>query len=46
MTRDAARVVTEISAGQPPTWDVMFMTDAHYATLFNNGVLERVRDLV
>jgi iron(III) transport system substrate-binding protein len=42
MTRDAARVVTEISAGQPPTWDLMFMTDAHYATLFNNGALEKV----
>ena len=42
MTRDAARVVTEISAGQPPTWDLMLVTDAHYATLFNNGALERV----
>src|SRR5581483_5629756 len=42
MTRDAARVVTEISAGQPPTWDVMLVTDAHYATLYNNGALEKV----
>jgi iron(III) transport system substrate-binding protein len=42
MTRDAARVVTEISAGQAPTWDVMLVTDAHYATLFNNGALEKI----
>ena len=42
MTRDAARVVTEISAGQPPTWDLMLVTDAHYATLYNNGALEKV----
>jgi iron(III) transport system substrate-binding protein len=42
MTRDAARVVTEISAGQAPTWDVMLVTDAHYATLYNNGALDKV----
>jgi iron(III) transport system substrate-binding protein len=42
MTRDAARVVTEIAAGQPPTWDVMLVTDAHYATLYNNGALEKI----
>jgi iron(III) transport system substrate-binding protein len=42
MTRDAARVVTEVSAGQTPTWDVMLVTDAHYATLYNNGALEKV----
>jgi iron(III) transport system substrate-binding protein len=42
MTRDSARVVTEIAAGQPPTWDVMLVTDAHYATLYNNGALEKV----
>ncbi len=42
MTRDTARVITEISAGQPPTWDLMLMTDAHYGSLFSNGVLERI----
>ncbi|HZU07830.1 MAG TPA: extracellular solute-binding protein [Chloroflexota bacterium] len=42
MTRDTARVITEISAGQAPTWDLMIMTDAHYASLFNNDALERV----
>jgi iron(III) transport system substrate-binding protein len=41
MTRDAARVITEISAGQAPTWDLMVMTDAHYATLFTNDALEK-----
>jgi iron(III) transport system substrate-binding protein len=42
MTRDTARIVTEVSAGQAPTWDLMIMTDAHYAILFSNGVLEKV----
>ena len=42
MTRDASRAITEISAGQPPTWDLMMLTDAHYATFVQNGVLERV----
>jgi iron(III) transport system substrate-binding protein len=41
MTRDAARVIGEIAAGQPPTWDLMFLTDSQYATFFNNDVLER-----
>jgi iron(III) transport system substrate-binding protein len=41
MTRETARVITEISAGQPPSWDLMVMTDAHYAMLFSNGVLEK-----
>ena len=41
MTRDAARVITEIGAGQPPTWDLMVLTDAHYATLFTNDALEK-----
>jgi iron(III) transport system substrate-binding protein len=41
MTRDAARVITEIGAGQPPTWDLMILTDAHYATLFANDALEK-----
>jgi ABC-type Fe3+ transport system substrate-binding protein len=41
MTRDAARVLTEIAAGQPPTWDIMLMTDAQYATLYNNDALEK-----
>jgi iron(III) transport system substrate-binding protein len=42
MTRDASRAITEISAGQPPTWDLMMLTDAHYATFVQNGVLEPV----
>jgi iron(III) transport system substrate-binding protein len=42
MTRDASRAITEISAGQPPTWDLMMLTDAHYATFVENGVLEPV----
>src|SRR5205814_980363 len=42
MTRDTGRVITEISAGQPPSRDLMLMTDAHYAILFSNGVLEKV----
>jgi ABC-type Fe3+ transport system substrate-binding protein len=41
MTRDAARVITEISAGQAPTWDLMILTDAHYATLFTSDALEK-----
>src|SRR5687767_10531964 len=27
MTRDAARVVTEVTAGQTPAWDMMLVTD-------------------
>jgi iron(III) transport system substrate-binding protein len=42
MTRDTARMITEVGAGQTPTWDLMIMTDAHYAMLFSNGVLEKV----
>ncbi|HLH21799.1 MAG TPA: extracellular solute-binding protein [Chloroflexota bacterium] len=42
MTRDVARLITEIGAGQAPTWDLAMMTDAHYAMLFSNGVLEPV----
>jgi iron(III) transport system substrate-binding protein len=42
MTRDASRAITEIAAGQPPTWDLMMLTDAHYATFFQNDALERV----
>ncbi len=42
MTRDTARIITEVGAGQVPTWDLMIMTDAHYAMLFSNGVLEKV----
>jgi iron(III) transport system substrate-binding protein len=41
MTRDAARVITEISAGQAPTWDLMLITDAQYATLFTSDALEK-----
>jgi iron(III) transport system substrate-binding protein len=41
MTRDVARVLTELSSGAPPTWDLMVMTDAHYATYFTNGALEK-----
>jgi iron(III) transport system substrate-binding protein len=42
MTRDVARLITEIGAGQAPTWDLPVMTDAHYAMLFSNDVLEKV----
>ncbi len=42
MTRDTARLITEISAGGPPSWDLTMMTDAHYAMLHSNGVLEKV----
>ncbi|HLQ36138.1 MAG TPA: extracellular solute-binding protein [Chloroflexota bacterium] len=38
-TSDTAKVVTEASAGQQPSWDVMFTTDAHYATLSKAGLL-------
>lgn len=41
MTRDVAKVVTELSTGASPTWDMMLVTDAHYATLFTNGLLEK-----
>jgi iron(III) transport system substrate-binding protein len=42
MTRDATRAITEISAGQPPTWDLMMLTDAHYSTFLQHEALERV----
>jgi iron(III) transport system substrate-binding protein len=42
MTRDTGRVIGEITAGSPPTWDFMMMTDAHYAMLYSNDVLEKV----
>jgi len=42
MTRDTARLITEISAGQPPSWDLAMMTDAHYAMLHSNDALEKV----
>jgi iron(III) transport system substrate-binding protein len=42
MTRDTARMITEVGAGQTPTWDLMIMTDAHYAMLFSNDVLDKV----
>jgi iron(III) transport system substrate-binding protein len=42
MTRDATRAITEISAGQPPTWDLMMLTDAHYSTFVQHDALERV----
>ncbi len=42
MTRDASRAITEISAGQPPTWDLMMLTDAHYATFVQHDALESV----
>ncbi len=38
-TADAAKVVTEASAGQPPSWDIMLITDAQYATLAKAGLL-------
>ncbi|GEM_PF-305653 len=38
-TSDTAKVVTETSAGQQPSWDIMMTTDAHYATLAKNGLL-------
>src|SRR5713226_9607167 len=41
-TSDTAKVVTEASAGQPPSWDVMMTTDAHYATLSKAGLLGKV----
>ncbi|MBI3013893.1 MAG: extracellular solute-binding protein [Candidatus Tectomicrobia bacterium] len=42
MTRDVAKVVTELSAGAPATWDIMVVNDAHYATLVNNEALDSV----
>lgn len=41
MTRDVAKVVTELSTGATPTWDMMLVTDAHYASLFTSGSLEK-----
>jgi len=40
MIRDVARVVTELSTGARPTWDLMLVTDAHYATLIGNDAVE------
>ena len=34
-------MITEVSAGQPPTWDLMVMTDAHYAMLFTKACWSR-----
>ena len=42
MTRDVAKVVTELSTGTPPAWDVMVVNDAHYATLVNNEGVDLV----
>jgi len=42
MIRDVAKVVTELATGSPPTWDLMLVTDAHYAVLFKNDALEQV----
>ncbi|MFI5269635.1 MAG: ABC transporter substrate-binding protein, partial [Chloroflexota bacterium] len=38
-TADAAKVVTEASAGQAPSWDLMLITDAQYSTLAKAGLL-------
>lgn len=40
MIRDVSRVITEIDLGGKPTWDIMLVTDAHYATLVRNHALE------
>ncbi len=40
-TADAAKVVSEASAGQPPSWDIMLITDAQYATMNKSGVLTK-----
>jgi len=42
MTRDVAKVVTELAAGARPTWDIMLVTDAHYISLVENDFLEHV----
>jgi iron(III) transport system substrate-binding protein len=41
-TSDTSKVVTETSAGQQPSWDIMTTTDAHYATLSKAGLLSKV----
>ena len=38
-TADTAKVVTEAAAGQPPSWDLMLITDAQYATFAKAGLL-------
>lgn len=42
MIRDSAKVVTEISSGSAPSWDVMVMNDAQYGILASNGALEKL----
>jgi len=41
-TADAAKVITETSTGQPPSWDLMLITDAQYATMAKAGLLGKV----
>jgi iron(III) transport system substrate-binding protein len=39
-TADGAKVISETSAGQPPSWDAMFITDSQYALFDKAGLLQ------
>ena len=38
MVRKIAKVAQEIAVGQPPTWDVLIMTDYHHSILFKENL--------
>lgn len=40
-TADGAKVISETSAGQPPSWDAMFITDSQYALFDKAGLLQK-----
>jgi iron(III) transport system substrate-binding protein len=39
-TADGAKVISETSAAQPPSWDAMFITDSQYALFDKAGLLQ------
>lgn len=40
-TADSAKVISETSTGQPPSWDAMFITDSQYAVFDKAGLLTK-----
>jgi len=41
MVRKIAKVAQEIAVGQPPTWDVLIMTDYHHSILFKENLSQQ-----
>ena len=41
MTRDIAKVISEVKTGNPPSWDVQIMIEPMHFTAHAEGVLER-----